>query len=391
MSVETIALPARDAVTRSHGPLRFRHSFTHKPHTAGNANVIELPVIGSALPHDRSSSGYAVPAHWVREFVRLAARHGWEARTVWPPLGAAVVSLDQPCPGVTKASMSTILRRLRTATDDEFLGVAPNPVSSDTLRILGFAISGAATLADALDRAEQFAPMFAGLPRPTVSTTAEYTRVSFALDGFDNTVSLVSAAVLGVTQRLIDWATRSRIHWHRVEVPYPRPYGETDHDVIFGAPVRFDAPSASLVLSATALSTPLLRSQDEVEQLLADPYPVLLSEFGIHTTYTQRVRSIIESSLGDHVCSADEIAASIGISRQTLRRRLQEEDTSVSAIRDEVLRTAAVDSVSRGGETIAALANRLGFSEPSAFTRAFRRWTGASPTAFQRRLAASGS
>jgi AraC-like DNA-binding protein len=49
-----------------------------------------------------------------------------------------------------------------------------------------------------------------------------------------------------------------------------------------------------------------------------------------------------------------------------------------------MLRTADLDSLSQGGETMAALACRLGFSEPSAFTRAFRRWTGDSPTAFLR-------
>lgn len=50
----------------------------------------------------------------------------------------------------------------------------------------------------------------------------------------------------------------------------------------------------------------------------------------------------------------------------------------MSAIRDDVLHTSAVDGLSRGDESVSALACRLGFSEPSAFTRAFRRWTGES-------------
>jgi AraC-like DNA-binding protein len=51
----------------------------------------------------------------------------------------------------------------------------------------------------------------------------------------------------------------------------------------------------------------------------------------------------------------------------------------------------AVASLERGGEPIAALAERLGFSEPSAFTRAFRRWTGRAPTSYRREPSASGA
>jgi AraC-like DNA-binding protein len=82
--------------------------------------------------------------------------------------------------------------------------------------------------------------------------------------------------------------------------------------------------------------------------------------------------------------AAGEIAERLQISPQTLRRKLREEDTSLRQIRERMLRDAAIASLTTGAETVAALSQRLGFSEPSAFIRAFRRWTGTSPGTYRR-------
>jgi len=340
--------------------------------------------LSSSLLTQSVAGGYTVPAHRVREFARLSARHGWDARAALAAAGITPTSLNQPCPDVTLEKAVAVLRHLWLDTVDEFLGLGPRPVCRHTLRVLALAVCSAPTLRDALDRAEQFMPVFPGIPLISVSIAASETTVSVGLHDFDGANSLVVDSMLAVAHRAMNWATRRRLQLLRVTVPYQRPFGEIDHDILFGAPVRFGASGASLTFANSDLTLPLVRRQEEIEEFLADVPTVLVSEIDFYTTHTQRVRGIILRCLGERACTADEIAACFGISRQTLRRRLREEGTSVTAIRDDVLRTAALESLSQGGETVAALAARLGFSEPSAFTRAFRRWTGASPTDFQR-------
>jgi AraC-like DNA-binding protein len=82
--------------------------------------------------------------------------------------------------------------------------------------------------------------------------------------------------------------------------------------------------------------------------------------------------------------SAIEIARRLAVSAQTLRRRLAEDGTSVRAISADVRHAAAVESLQRGDEPIAKLSERLGYSEQSAFVRAFVSWTGVTPAAFRR-------
>ena len=336
-------------------------------------------------PDEFTQRGYTPPPRRIREFYRLSARQGWNPRSVMMAAGLEATSLTQPCQGMTRENAVAAVRYLRSTTGDEFLGVGPQPVCRDTLRALAHAVASAATLHEALTRLEQFAPVFGGLPRMRLTQESGLATLSFDLKGFDQTNSIVVDTVLAVAHRSINWAMRHPLRLVHVSVPYPKPRGETDHDVVFGVPVVYAARQAALAFVGGDLALPVMRRPNEIETFLADVPCVLLSEIEFYSTYTERVRAIIRRSLGDRICSADEIGSRLGISRQTLRRRLHDEGTSVSAIRDEVLRTAALESLAQGSETVSALALRLGFSEPSAFTRAFRRWTGVSPTEFVRR------
>lgn len=97
------------------------------------------------------------------------------------------------------------------------------------------------------------------------------------------------------------------------------------------------------------------------------------------------MRSILTRAQDGEWSSADGVAKTLAMSSQTVRRRLALEDTSMTRIREELLRDEAIASLVQGEESIETLSNRLGFSEPSAFRRAFRRWTGNAPRAYQRR------
>jgi AraC-like DNA-binding protein len=98
---------------------------------------------------------------------------------------------------------------------------------------------------------------------------------------------------------------------------------------------------------------------------------------------TERVRRILERGLGGDWPSSEQVAARLSVSLQHLRRRLREEGTSISRIREQIRRDAAISSLTGGEEPVSDLSARLGFSEPSAFRRAFRRWTGCPPGAYR--------
>ena len=80
----------------------------------------------------------------------------------------------------------------------------------------------------------------------------------------------------------------------------------------------------------------------------------------------------------------DDLAAQMRMSPSTLRHRLHAEGQNYAAIRDEIRRDLAIEMLQTTALGVGEIATRLGFSEPSAFHRAFRKWTARSPAAFRR-------
>ena len=79
----------------------------------------------------------------------------------------------------------------------------------------------------------------------------------------------------------------------------------------------------------------------------------------------------------------EAVARHLHVSPQTLRRHLREEGTSFQALKDELRRDIAIYHLGRADLSLQAIAEQLGFSEPSAFHRAFKKWTGLTPGAYR--------
>ena len=96
-----------------------------------------------------------------------------------------------------------------------------------------------------------------------------------------------------------------------------------------------------------------------------------------------RVRRMQVEHLGQSVLTLDAVATALAVSRRTLTRRLAEERASFRHILDEVRRDFARALLQDRSLSIADIAFFLQYSEPAAFHRSFRRWTGRTPQAFR--------
>ncbi|MBV8685187.1 MAG: helix-turn-helix transcriptional regulator [Alphaproteobacteria bacterium] len=95
------------------------------------------------------------------------------------------------------------------------------------------------------------------------------------------------------------------------------------------------------------------------------------------------VEALVEPLLGEGPVRVGEVARQMGLSRQTLYRRLKEEGATFEAVVDGLRRRLALGLVGQKGLAVKEAAYRLGFADPAAFSRAFKRWTGLSPRAYR--------
>lgn len=152
------------------------------------------------------------------------------------------------------------------------------------------------------------------------------------------------------------------------------------YEAFFGIPVRFGAEHTQLLLAKSALDLPLESADPNLEAILTKQVEKAAAELDSREDlpFTDQVRRKLRIGLKDDLTTIEQMANELGMTSRTLQRRLKDDGTSFQDLRDEVRKELA-DHYLDGDLSIAEISFLLGFSQPSAFFRAFKRWTGVTP------------
>ena len=145
----------------------------------------------------------------------------------------------------------------------------------------------------------------------------------------------------------------------------------------FGCAVTFGARHDELEIESAMLDLSLA-SADPITSAALEARAAQLTGGAARSTFVDRARRAARAALAEGP-SLESVARQLGMSARTLRRNLAQEGTTLRAIIDDVRRARADELLARG-LAVKAVASELGFSEPSAFSRAYKRWTGRAPT-----------
>ncbi|WAS91368.1 AraC family transcriptional regulator [Nannocystis punicea] len=152
----------------------------------------------------------------------------------------------------------------------------------------------------------------------------------------------------------------------------------------FAAPLRFDAEEDALVFPRGVLELPVRGADPGLARTLLPQLEHEVRSRGGEGAFVAELRARVQALLGGGDALAESVARALGTSERTMQRRLREAGTSFRDVVDEVRREAALAQLGRRDATVTDIAFMLGFSDLSAFSRAFRRWTGASPSEYRR-------
>ena len=175
--------------------------------------------------------------------------------------------------------------------------------------------------------------------------------------------------------------TGGRLKLLRATFVHAAPTSTAEHRRIFAAPLEFGARANELVAESHGLSVPLRSSNPELLEPLERAAATMLE--GRAQDVVARTRAVVPEVLRAGEPGLSGVARRLGVSARTLQRRLGEQATSYADIVDEVRRELAHREVASGTRSFGEIAFLLGFSQASAFDRAFRRWTGSTPSAYR--------
>ncbi len=164
-----------------------------------------------------------------------------------------------------------------------------------------------------------------------------------------------------------------------VQVTHPAPAHRAEYDRIFQAPVTFDAPRNALRVDVSWSNNKVALMPRYVFGVLSEHAQALLESLEASRSVRGRVESLLLPVLHTGETGIDRIAGQIGVSRQTLFRRLKAEGATFEQVVDALRCRMARHYLTGGKVSVNETAYLVGFSEPAAFSRAFKRWTGMSP------------
>ena len=194
---------------------------------------------------------------------------------------------------------------------------------------------------------------------------------------------------LTLVHGLVCWLTGQRIPLARVEFAHARPAHAREYTLMFSDQVGFGSTASGLAFDAKLLRAPIVQNAASLRDFLrAAPQSIFL-RYRNQDSWTARLRRRLRDvGAGGEIDWPvfGDLAREFSITPTTLRRRLDAEGTSYQAIKDALRRDAAIEHLSNSALSVAEIAHLLGFQEPSAFHRAFKRWNGVQPGEYRARF-----
>lgn len=191
---------------------------------------------------------------------------------------------------------------------------------------------------------------------------------------------------LAIIARRIRQAIGTNVRFEEVAFAHPEPKDTRPHAAFFGVPVRFGADADRLGFDASLLERRLRTAVATLGDLLEAKMREMAPPEN-QDAFVARVRRTIASVLDGRDVTLGSVASKLGTSTRTLQRELERARTSHKALVDDVRKERALRMLESGKIPIRTISEQLAFSEPRAFFRAFRRWTGTSPAALRKRIA----
>jgi AraC-like DNA-binding protein len=168
-----------------------------------------------------------------------------------------------------------------------------------------------------------------------------------------------------------------------VHVTHPAPSYRSEYDRIFQVPVVFDSDWNAMRVDPAMMSMPIAQQPRYVFGILSERAEALLRELESARTVRGRVERLLMPVLHAGEANIDAVAARLGLSRQTLYRKLKAEGLTFETVLDELRHRLALHYLAGGKVSVNETAYLVGFSDRAAFSRAFKRWTGTGPGAMR--------
>lgn len=339
-----------------------------------------------ASPRRSTREPGTISAAFVDTALRCAEHRGFGRDALLERAGIPPDVLATPLARVSAMQYGKLWRAIADALDDEFFGQDSHAMRRGSFALLCHAALDSRDGKQALARIAAFMRLVLDDLRIDIDANSERVRINLIDASTTRPKPMFAYATAFIMiYGLSCWLVGRRIPVLAAHFRCPEPDARDEYQSMFCEQMNFDRPTTSIDLAPDCVDFAVVQSSATLKVFLREAPANFIVKYRNPASLTARVRRKLRQSAPANWPGGETLALSLNMAEATLRRRLKLEGTNYQAIRDALRRDIAIAHLADTTQTLAEISRTLGFAEPSAFHRAFRKWTGVRPSAYRNR------
>lgn len=332
---------------------------------------------------------------YISQFYHHAARLGLDADVMLREAEVPRELIDDPRQRVEVGKLASFIIAIADALQDESMGFTASPIPRGSFYMMGKLTIHEPSLGKALAQMQRFFGLITRAFSLRLSEEGDVARLDFELrePGLDKD-HLFAEMNLMMFHRFSSWLIAENIPLIDVRFNYAPPQQVREYAFLFPGRHLFNETTTGFSFPRRFLDAATVQNAGTLKTFMRRCPMELFMRPRTDFSFTREVYQLLSRQLKNQVSTLEEIAVLLQLTPRTLLRRLKDEGSSFQAVKDMVRRDKAIYYLTSQGASVSEISERLGFSDASVFTRAFRSWTGVSPGRFRsnylRQLRAGG-
>lgn len=329
---------------------------------------------------------HTISIHFARTIIEAAKRNKLNYKSILDFASLHEPMLSKPNLRITPEQFSLLMRETMREADDEFICMGSRPSRQGVFTLMAKQAVQCHNLKAAYRHLCRFYNLVAEAVELEFEVSEDTASISTKLTNKDmDPDHTLREFLLLLWHRFPSWLIGQRIHLLELDLEFPEPKHKAEYRLMYGCPIKYNQPTNRLVFKSDLLEAPIIQNQQTLRTYLQRAPLDWFKRQEYFQVFTRRVLNYLEQQQENKPGNMDEIANELHVTTRTLRRKLEEEGTSFQELKDGIRRDTAIHLLSQPSIPISEISNRLGFSDPAAFTRAFKQWTGVTPGVYRRK------
>ncbi|MDO6474550.1 AraC family transcriptional regulator [Alteromonas sp. 1_MG-2023] len=325
--------------------------------------------------------------HYITALYHAATARGVDSARLLELTGLAESVVDKPEQRVPAEKLALFQKLIWDDLGDESMGLSGYRLKSGSYYMMGQLTVQKSSLGQALALGARFYNLLTDDDFITLHKDKEVVRLIIRPTEMHlDPDHLFAEICLLAWHRYASWLISDILPLTETRFPYPPPNHIGEYHYLFPGVHRFNHTELALVFPVHYLERPVKQNAASLKAFMSRCPLELFRQYKADYSLATELKLILSKAMSNGTGTIEHCADKLHMTTRTLMRKLKDEGTSFQQLKDVVRRDKAIFFLGQQGLRINEVAEKVGYSDPAVFTRAFRNWTGQSPRDFRQQL-----